>query len=95
VRAVPDAYPMLEGFHAQYMLALYRSGRQWRALEIYQRLRSVLVNQLGIDPTPRLQNLQHAILAGNVALAPSVAANSWEPVDHGTAHVPVPQQIAR
>jgi DNA-binding SARP family transcriptional activator len=88
-------YPMLEGFHAQYMLALYRSGRQWRALEIYQRLRSVLVNQLGIDPTPRLQNLQHAILAGNVALAPSVAANSWEPVDHGTAHVPVPQQIAR
>jgi SARP family transcriptional regulator, regulator of embCAB operon len=88
-------YPMLEGFHAQYMLALYRSGRQWRALEIYQRLRNVLVNQLGIDPTPRLQNLHHAILSGNTALEPKPTTNTWLPTDHPTAlSAAVPQQLS-
>jgi DNA-binding SARP family transcriptional activator len=74
-------YPMLEGFHAQYMLALYRSGRQWRALEIYQRLRALLVNQLGIDPTARVQKLHQAILNGDPALddAPLIT-DSWVPV---------------
>lgn len=90
--ALCTRYPMLEAFHAQYMLALYRSGRQSRALEIYQRLRGVLVNQLGIDPTPRLQHLQHAILSGSSALEPTVVTNSWMPTD--TVRVAVPQQIS-
>jgi SARP family transcriptional regulator, regulator of embCAB operon len=74
-------YPMLESFHAPYMLALYRAGRQWRALEAYQRLRAVLVDQLGIDPSPRVQQLHRAILSGNPTLDDSsFVTSSWTTV---------------
>ena len=55
-------YPMHEGLQAQLMLALYRVGRRGSALEIYQRLRSVLGRELGLDPSPELRNLQRAVL---------------------------------
>jgi SARP family transcriptional regulator, regulator of embCAB operon len=61
-------YPMSENFYAQYMLALYRSGRQWRALEVFQRLRATMVDQLGVDPSARMRQLQQAILCGDPAV---------------------------
>jgi SARP family transcriptional regulator, regulator of embCAB operon len=76
-------YPMSENFYAHYMLALYRSGRQWRALEVFQRLRSTMVNQLGVDPSAKLRQLQQAILCGDpsvdsptfvIGAAPTAAA---------------------
>lgn len=54
----------LENFHEQFMVALYRSGQQWRALEVYRRLRTTLVSHLGIEPSPCLQQLHQAILTG-------------------------------
>lgn len=74
-------YPMVESFHAQYMLALFRSGRQQQAMETYQRLWRVLDDQLGVEPTPRLRRLHHAIISGDSALDPSVPTNSWLPVN--------------
>ena len=57
------AYPFRERFRAQLMLALYRSGRQADALAEYGAAREVLVDeQFGIEPTPALHRLQHAIL---------------------------------
>ena len=47
---------------AQLMLALYRSGRQAEALEVYRTTREVLVEELGIEPGPALQALEQAIL---------------------------------
>jgi DNA-binding SARP family transcriptional activator len=51
-----------ERFCAQLMLALYRSGRQVDALEVYQRARRARVEELGIDPGPELQRLHASIL---------------------------------
>jgi DNA-binding SARP family transcriptional activator len=55
-------HPLREGPRRQLMLALYRSGRQGDALELYRRTRQELVGSLGIEPTPALQALEQAIL---------------------------------
>ena len=54
--------PLRERLRSQLMIALYRSGRQADALRIYQEGRRVLVDELGIDPSPSLQRLHGAIL---------------------------------
>ncbi|HSV66556.1 MAG TPA: AfsR/SARP family transcriptional regulator [Mycobacteriales bacterium] len=61
-------HPLHENLHAQHMVALYRSGRQWRALDVYNRLRGTLVDELGVEPSPRLQHLQRAILTSDPVL---------------------------
>jgi DNA-binding SARP family transcriptional activator len=55
-------HPLRERLRAQLMLALYRSGRQAGALEEYRRTRETLVDELGIEPSEELQELQRAIL---------------------------------
>ena len=62
------ANPLRERPRAQLMLALYRSGRQAEALEAYQETRRVLVEELGIDPSPALQDLERAVLNQDPAL---------------------------
>jgi hypothetical protein len=52
------------------MLALYRSGRQAEALELYRQTRADLVERFGIEPGPELQKLQHAILRHDPVLDP-------------------------
>lgn len=54
--------PLQERLRGQLMLALYRSGRQADALEQYRQTRATLVDQLGIEPSEELQELQRAIL---------------------------------
>lgn len=61
-------HPMNENFCAHLMTALYRAGHVGRALESFQRLRSALRDELGVDPCPRLQRLQRAVLSGDTAL---------------------------
>ena len=55
-------HPFEERFRAQHMLALYRSGRQKAALRSFASMRELLVEELGIDPTPELQELEQRIL---------------------------------
>ncbi|MFJ9822167.1 BTAD domain-containing putative transcriptional regulator [Streptomyces sp. NPDC101151] len=61
-------HPMHENFCAQLILALHRSSGAWRALEAYQRLRKALVSELGLEPSPKLQRLHHAVLSGDPEL---------------------------
>ena len=60
--------PLRERLWAQLLLALYRSGRQADALLAYQRARSILVEELGIDPGAELRRLHAAILAQDPGL---------------------------
>jgi DNA-binding SARP family transcriptional activator len=57
-----DEFPLRERLRGQYMLALYRAGRQAEALQAYQEGRRILVDQLGIEPSRELQQLHGAIL---------------------------------
>jgi DNA-binding SARP family transcriptional activator len=62
LESLVDEHPFRERFAAQLMLALYRSGRQADALAAYSRVRAVLVDGLGLEPTAGLRELQAAIL---------------------------------
>ncbi|GGJ51276.1 AfsR/SARP family transcriptional regulator [Streptomyces brasiliensis] len=54
-------YPTHENLHAQFMVALARSGRRSESLHVYRQLRATLVRELGLEPSPRLQRLQHSV----------------------------------
>ncbi|RPE29332.1 AfsR/SARP family transcriptional regulator [Kitasatospora cineracea] len=64
-----NQYPLLEPVRELLMLALYRSGRQAEALGVYADARRTLLEQLGVDPGPRLRELQVGILSGDPKLA--------------------------
>jgi DNA-binding SARP family transcriptional activator len=66
-------HPLRERLRGQLMLTLYRCGRQVDALEVYRDGRRRLVDDLGLEPGPRLQQLERAILAHDPALEPRVA----------------------
>ena len=65
--------PLDERVHGQLMLALYRSGRQADALAAYHRLRQALDDDLGIEPSQFLRDLQTAILNQDPALNAATA----------------------
>jgi len=69
-------HPARERLRAQLMLALYRSGRQTEALEVYRRMRKALRDEFGIEPTPALRRLERAILTHDPALSLAPAAES-------------------
>ncbi len=62
------AHPVRERLVGLLMLALYRSGRQVEALEAYRRLRSGLIEELGVEPGPELQRLHTGILRRDASL---------------------------
>src|SRR5215469_17173022 len=68
-RMVAD-HPLRERLRGQLMLALYRSGRQTEALDAYREFRSTLQEELGLDPSAALRDLEAAILRHDPALAP-------------------------
>jgi DNA-binding SARP family transcriptional activator len=64
-------HPYRETLRAQHMLALYGSGRQAEALDVYRETRRLLVDELGIEPGPEIQQLEQAILRHDTALSPA------------------------
>ena len=68
------AQPLREHLRAQYMLALYRSGRQSDALAAYRSARAELVDEIGVEPGAELQRLHDGILAHDPALDPPAPA---------------------
>jgi DNA-binding SARP family transcriptional activator len=68
------ADPLRESLRALQMLALYRSGRQAEALDVFRRTRVELVERFGIEPGPALRAAERAILQQDPALELDPAA---------------------
>lgn len=66
--ALAHEHPLRETLHCHLMVALYRSGRQSDALQVYHRARRSLVDELGVEPGPVLSRLQERILASDPSL---------------------------
>ena len=66
-------HPLRERLREHLMLALYRSGRQAEGLEVYRDTRRMLADELGIEPGPRLQEVERAILRHDPRLEPTAA----------------------
>ena len=81
-------HPLRERLRGQLMLALYRSGRQSEALELFRRTRAELVDALGVEPGPELQDLHRAILAQS----PDLAAARRKPPAPATETTPPPSR---
>ncbi|OEJ22422.1 AfsR/SARP family transcriptional regulator [Streptomyces subrutilus] len=71
-------YRTHENLHGQFMLALHRSGRRGEALDVYQRLRGVLVRELGLEPSASLRRLQRSILMAGPESPAAVAESGNE-----------------
>jgi DNA-binding SARP family transcriptional activator len=65
-----EELPLHESFYRRLMLALYRSGCRADALDVYRSARTVLIEELGLEPSAALQQLHHAVLVD----APELAA---------------------
>jgi predicted ATPase/DNA-binding SARP family transcriptional activator len=76
-------YPYRERLRGQLMLALYRTGRQAEALAAYRAARSVLVDELGIEPSVELRQLHEAILAQDGALLENDSGQPRAPAGAG------------
>lgn len=81
LEALVAEHPQRERLRGQLMLALYGSGRQADALRAYQETRRMLVDELGVDPSPQLQELHAQILRQEVP-RPSYARDEVADEDH-------------
>jgi predicted ATPase/DNA-binding SARP family transcriptional activator len=69
LRSLATGHPTRERFQTQAMLALYRCGRQSEALDLYSRARVRLLDELGLEPSAELRQLQRRILEQDPELA--------------------------
>lgn len=83
MEALTAAHPLRERLWALHALALTRSGRQADALEVLRRVREVLDEELGLEPSAELRDLQTAVLRQDPEL-------EWVAPDAGSAPAPAP-----
>jgi DNA-binding SARP family transcriptional activator len=88
-----EEYPLREALRGQLMLALYRCNRMAEALQVYRETRHTLIEELGIEPSEHLQQLEHAILTSDRALDPPSAPATIRPQERRVPNL-LPADIA-
>lgn len=86
--------PTLESLAGLLMVALYRSGRQADALEVYQRTRAVLDESLGLEPSVSLRSLQERVLRQDASLGVQPGLDAPSPVAVPTARAREDERVA-
>ncbi len=76
LEALSREHPLDEGIRGQLMVALYQTRNQAQALATYQDIRRALAEELGLDPSRSLQELEAAILRQDPSLDPPDHASS-------------------
>jgi DNA-binding SARP family transcriptional activator len=107
IEKMVETEPLRERARGLLMLALYRSGRQTEALDVYNRTHSELVDQFGLEPGPWLRDLQQRILSHDPTLTeffqpaaagddPDRAGRTADPVSRPAPHArPDEAEVAR
>jgi DNA-binding SARP family transcriptional activator len=84
LEALVARHPLQERLRYQLMLALYRSARQAEALEAYRVARSELSEELGLEPSEQLRQLEQAILRQDPGLDLAASGHEHEPLRRAT-----------
>lgn len=89
------AHPLREPFWRQFMHALYRADQQAEALSAFHRMRDMLINELGVEPSPSVRALHAQILAHDPMLMKKQYSRTRDlsgcPWRDGTCAASVPQ----
>ena len=84
IDAFADAHPLREHLRAQQVAALYRAGRQAEALRVCDALRRALRDELGIEPSPAMKDLERRVLDQDASLL-ATASGFMTPLPASTA----------
>ena len=88
-------HPVRERLSVLLMRALYLSGRQSEALEVFRRLRRVLVDELGVEPSQPTQEVHRQLLAHDPALLPPAGVRPTNLPRRGTGFVGRTEELAQ
>ena len=69
IESLTREHSLREAFRAQLMIALYRAGRHADALRVFRDYRTLLVDELGVEPSPTLAALEQRVLSHDPGLA--------------------------
>lgn len=94
LKGLIDEHPLDERFRELLMPALYRSGRQTSALDVYRAAQTQLAGDLAVGPGPVLQSLHQRVLRADAGLlVPSAPAETTPPTPAPARSAPVPPQV--
>ncbi|WP_170177745.1 AfsR/SARP family transcriptional regulator [Thermomonospora umbrina] len=98
LRALLGEHPLREGLWAQLMRALHTTGNRADALEAYRRARQILTEELGLEPSGRLQALHQMILTDADPVPDPPASGTAAPPPGGHRNAPpavLPHEVLR